>query len=183
MAKLSPKMQAVLNSLVNAPYYYMAEGEALEYLHTSRGGEGQASAAHIVTKDRVVIRECTSTLKALEARGLIEILELGGYYLDCVRVLGVQYAQPLTEARKIVFTITRYSDSRRRQITKTHTHYALEGVDVGSGIKRCWPGWDITRIDDQGVVDLAVWDYKLFGDESAAVTDETGTPVPVADTR
>jgi hypothetical protein len=169
MAKLSPKMQAVLNSLVNAPYYYMAEGKMLDYLHTpegSRGWGGQASAAHIVTKDRVVIRECTSTLKALEKRGLIEILELGGAYLDCVRVPGVQYTQPITEARKIVFTITRYSDYSHRQTTHTHTHYALEGVDIESSIKNIRPGWDITHIEDRGLVGLAVWDYKLYGEEA-----------------
>lgn len=164
MAKLSPKMQEVMDDLVNAPYYYMVDGKTLEYLYTTeglRGYWGKHAAAHIVTEGRVIIRECTNTIKALEKRGLVEVLEMGGASLDYIKLPGAQYEAPLTKARKITFTVTQYSDYCRKQLSQTFTHYAAEGADVEACIKEYRKGWDIVSIEDQGEVDVTVWNYKI----------------------
>ena len=123
-------MAEVIEKLKGAQYYYMDEAQkrrSIEYLYTKDQAVSCFHTTHILKDGSLGITGHTSTLKALEKRGLIEIVELGGDMMDIVKLKGFEAGKPLTKANKINIHNRYYSDYCGEWIERDIAAYATEG--------------------------------------------------------
>lgn len=157
--KLSPKMSEVLESLQQAQYYYLDStkkasevGQTCETIHFADHVYSCHKKAHRVAGGRILSRDNSSTLVALEKRNLIEIIELGGSWFDLVRLPNDAPADPLQTLVKIkIVTGGRYPSS--------WIEYAAPGVSVDLVRERC-KRRDVVSVESLGEVPVELWNPR-----------------------
>lgn len=163
--KLSKTMEEVMEYLKNAQWYYLdaTKEKYKQSIHDfyTRGGKLSCfQPAHILKDGSVGIVGHTNTLKALERRGLIEILEIGGNSMDKVRLIGMEWSQPLKTAVKVNIWRKQYSDYTRSWIEQNLEGY-VEDMDfieqAEADYKEQMPRWEVkfTPIEE---VELIIWE-------------------------
>lgn len=101
MAKLSPAMEKVLNKLIEAPWAEYEKG--FEHFHMEDGKTIYTGGYGIHADGSITTIADSKTLRALEKRGLIEIIEDGGEWTDSVRLLKhTNPNRPITETHNMV---------------------------------------------------------------------------------
>lgn len=134
--KLSTTMQNTLNSLINAPF---AEYGGMVTFHTKDGYELSPSLGKCAD-GTIDTLEKSGTLRALEKRGLIEIIKDGGKMADKVRLLQHENKQqPVFETRNFVAVeVFVLHHKTGNEIHITETEYVEDGV--GEYAKHYWSG-------------------------------------------
>lgn len=126
--KLSKTMQEVMDSLINARYADYEDQTSIFYFkdHVESAPYGYGKYAdgtiHLVNN--------TATLRALEKRGLIEVLEVGGAWLtDSVRLLKHEnVSKSVFEGRDLVeVEIFLINSTSGREYKTSGTHFVEDG--------------------------------------------------------
>lgn len=155
--KLSAAMQKALDFYINAPFNEYENSRSTFYL------EDESIYPYVPSygkrKDGTIRSESSSaTVKALEKRGLIEVIEIGGEYADQVRLL------------------------QHENTNKSHFEtYDLVEVEIHL-VSRNGVEWQDTgsHFLQDGNIEYAknYWDYKEFRDDiSRIVNKETGEEI------
>jgi hypothetical protein len=153
-------MQATMDKLRAADWYYKTNGE--------RGGmilatpTGVRHIGHegvgIVEGGYVYATMSSSTLAALEKRGLVEIIRDGGRMIDAVKVVGLELPERLTKAVAVKVTRT-YSGAYSHWSPWKTIAYVLSEADVPRLVEHYSTNNDTTvTAEILGEVDLEVWD-------------------------
>lgn len=162
MAKLSPKMQSVMDSLQNAEHYYSNPAKPFEHVKIhSKIEKDYRNAVHawIYFDGMHGVRESTSTLKALEKRGLINIINAGGDSCDVIEVIGKVNPEPLTTVTQL--KISRQCIDRPNWNPVELTEYmdsTITAEEVEAQLNDCqYFKWTVEVV---GEVELTRWDYR-----------------------
>lgn len=165
--KLSATMEKVMNALNKAGYYYKditstdtdAWGRKVlfEKFHAKEKAFRVGFESASILKDGTIgITGHTNTLKALEKRGLIEIIEIGDEYMDIVKVVGVEHEAPLKEAVKL--RVTRSYEGKENK--SEFVHIMDGGMSVEEVHNRLNNDGTTAKFEVEviGMAGLDVWD-------------------------
>lgn len=128
--KLSPTMQKKLDEMVSAPfadYKNVKENEYDRIYFYKEDGFQYAPYHGRLENGNIRTEMDTKTLKALEKRGLIEVVEIGGTSSDTVKLLQHENkSKSLLETRNFV-KVHLYLNSGKRIYKTDHTHFIENG--------------------------------------------------------
>lgn len=175
--KLSKTMQETLDLLINAPY--ARRDRKMIYLK-SGSSDGNYGAGGFIENGVITIWGHTNTLKALERRGLVEILKLGGSGSDEVKLLQHENTNRPLEEMYDLHPIKVYRISAIEYFKYGKFNEQLADWDRGGGgswvqdkkveyVTNYWDldeegrgnGWFVTRIEDAITGEtLYTWDKE-----------------------
>lgn len=156
--KLSKTMQAVIDKLHKADWYYMHDGKACKEFADENGFRPIGfEECGIVEGGYVYSYMSSNTLRALEKRGLIEIAHDGKGNSDAVKVVGMGLPKRIEKA--LMVKITRTNKEHPEWKPSVFTGYATSEEAVRHLIDRYTRGSNTATAEIVGEVELTVWDF------------------------
>lgn len=154
--KLSKTMLETMDKLHRSDWYYQHNGKTCEYFANDSGLRSIGfEGSGIVEGGYVYTRMSSSTLKALEKRGLIEVAYDGKWCLDAVKVVDMELPKRLENA--LLVRIIRDWDGHIQEFDTYAT--SRDAIKHLISYLDSPPAVIVTSVKIIGEVDLTVWDF------------------------
>lgn len=161
MTKLTKTQEQLMENMLNANWYYMYEGKSIgtyTFINGERVTERVYTGCFIMGENRVSTEAKTTTIKAMEKKGVINIIkasENGG--LDLVEIPNHKFPEPLKQMKQVVVRAfpTNYPDGNRT----TFDLYTLPNGDTAQLIEAFFntTGWEYEATLSEEIVDVTTW--------------------------